>query len=330
MAAVSLAPQSQHDRVVPNVGYIPHASGKTTCFAHRHLTMEEYGLWTHACQLAHESGIFYFDGRSIAHRFSDTGKNAVYRVGKNLIRKGWLEIVRPPKRLKNGMFSAGQYRPVSHLQWAVEHPGACPEIGTGGDDTSPEIENDLSRNQERPVPKSGHNIKGLSIKGEYQDEGTALNNSKAHRGIEDEGDLNQTSEDPDQPHSSSLSSSSQRVDFKKDMSAAPDQPAIVAAPDDNAVVERVFKYYLAVTGKEPAINTLTATRRRLGKARLHECLARVNGNYEKAELIMKLAIDNIVASDWAMGRDPKTKGVRYCDWERHIFKTEESMERLWN
>jgi hypothetical protein len=74
--------------VTSDLGYRPHQIGDNkACFAHHHLTMEEYGLWTHARQLAHDSGIFYFDGRKIAQRFGETGKNAAYRVGKNLIRK---------------------------------------------------------------------------------------------------------------------------------------------------------------------------------------------------------------------------------------------------
>jgi hypothetical protein len=166
--------------VTSDLGYRPNFGESTACFAHYHLKVEEYGLWAHARQLAHDSGIFYFDGRKIAERFGETGKNTIYRIGKNLIRKGWLVVVRKPKRLKNGMFSPGQYRPVSHEEWAARHPGACLEIqaardvtspgmGTGEDHTSPGNGNDLSRNQERPVLESGHNIKGLNRKGECKE-----------------------------------------------------------------------------------------------------------------------------------------------------------------
>jgi hypothetical protein len=103
-----------------------------------------------------------------------------------------------------------------------------------------------------------------------------------------------------------------------------------AALDEDAILSRLWEYYVAATGKEPISNTLTAGRRKLGKTRLHECLLRTKGNYEKGEKLMELAIDGIVKNDWAMGRDPKTNGQCYCDWERHIFKSEEMMERLWN
>jgi hypothetical protein len=130
------------------------------------------------------------------------------------------------------------------------------------------------------------------------------------------------------PETSPLSSSSQREDFNnKVAAAAPDAPA---APDANAILARVWDYYIKVTGKSPRVNTLTAGRRKLGMARLRDCLARTGGNYDNAGELMKLAIEGIANSDWAMGRDPKTKGMAYCDWERHIFKTEEMMERLWN
>jgi hypothetical protein len=92
-----------------------------------------------------------------------------------------------------------------------------------------------------------------------------------------------------------------------------------AAPDENAIVARVWDYYLAVTGRDPVTNTLTEGRRKLGKARLRSCLVRTIGDHDKAEQLLKLAIDAIGRDDWAMGRNPKTHGKSYCDWERHVF-----------
>jgi hypothetical protein len=31
-----------------------------------------------------------------------------------------------------------------------------------------------------------------------------------------------------------------------------------------------------------------------------------------------------------MGRDPKTAGKKYCEWEDHLFKSYEQMEKWWN
>ena len=42
---------------------------ENSCFAHYHMTIDEYGLWTHAREVSHDSGVFYFDGRKIAARF---------------------------------------------------------------------------------------------------------------------------------------------------------------------------------------------------------------------------------------------------------------------
>jgi len=45
---------------------------------------------------------------------------------------------------------------------------------------------------------------------------------------------------------------------------------------------------------------------------------------------MKLAVDGLVTSDFHMGRDPKTAGRKYCEWEEHLFGSYERMERWWN
>jgi hypothetical protein len=312
-----MATATPHGDLSPPIGYSPADHG--TCFAHRHLTMEEYGLWTHARQLAHESGIFYFDGRKIAERFGQTKKDAAYRVGRNLIRKGWLVVVRKPKRLKTGMFSPGQYRPLTHEEWAAKHPGTCLEIQTGAVGTCLEIQNDLSGNPERPVWKSRHNMKGLNEKGEYESE----TETDTHTSLDTMEGKNEGEIEPNQfpiPDHQNQNQSSEN------MVAAPAPPP----PDENAIVSRVWGYYLAATGKDAMLNTLTSARLKLGKARLRECLVRTGGNCANAEELMKCAIDAIAKSPWHMGHDPKTNGQTYNDWERNIFRDYETMERLWN
>ena len=102
------------------------------------------------------------------------------------------------------------------------------------------------------------------------------------------------------------------------------------APDEDAIIARVWAHYLAATARDSKLNTLTAVRRKLGKVRLHECLYKAGGNCANAEKLMCIAIDTLTRSDWHMGRDPKTNGKSYNDWERNIFKSYETMERLWN
>ena len=131
------------------------------------MTIDEYGLWTHAREVSHDSGVFYFDGRKIAARFFGTGKDRPYRIGKRLVRKGWFAVIRAPKRRKNGMYAPGEYYPLSHGEWVtkygVEFCFTCPQIATGGLVINPQIANDLSLNCERPVAKQGHNLKGLNL-----------------------------------------------------------------------------------------------------------------------------------------------------------------------
>ena len=69
---------------------------------------------------------------------------------------------------------------------------------------------------------------------------------------------------------------------------------------------------------------------RQGHTRLKECLKKTSGDLEKAAELMRLAIDGLAASAFHMGRDSKTNGQRYCEWEKHLFKTYEQMERWWN
>ena len=100
--------------------------------------------------------------------------------------------------------------------------------------------------------------------------------------------------------------------------------------DDEKAVRDVFAYYLQATDRNPKTYTLTLTRKRKGLARLRECLKRTDGNLENAVGLMKLAVDHLAASDFHMGRDVKTAGKRYCEWEGHLFGSYEQMERWWN
>src|SRR5260370_662127 len=102
-------------------------SGEVTkCFANRHMTPEEYGLWDVSRSLSHKTGILYFDGREMAERFEDTTKNGIYRVARNLLRRGWYELISPAVRDKRtGLFCSTQYRVLSVEEWATRHPHVC-------------------------------------------------------------------------------------------------------------------------------------------------------------------------------------------------------------
>ena len=98
---------------------------------------------------------------------------------------------------------------------------------------------------------------------------------------------------------------------------------------DQALLE-IFEYYLVKTERNPKTYEFTPIRKRKGASRLNECLTRTANDLEKAKQLMKLAIDALVASDFHMGRDSKTAGKKYCEWEEHLFGSYERMERWWN
>lgn len=98
---------------------------------------------------------------------------------------------------------------------------------------------------------------------------------------------------------------------------------------DDTLTE-IFSYYLEKTSRNSKTYSFTHLRGERGRRRLNECLQKTGGNLENAVALMKLAIDGLFASDWHMGRDPKTNGKRYCEWEKHLFSSYEQMESRWN
>ena len=52
-----------------------------------------------------------------------------------------------------------------------------------------------------------------------------------------------------------------------------------------------------------------------------------DGDAAKATQLMLLAVERLAASDFHMGRSDKSNGVRYCDWEKHLFSTAERFQR---
>ena len=77
--------------------------------------------------------------------------------------------------------------------------------------------------------------------------------------------------------------------------------------------------------KSSRILTFTAGRRDKGLARLAEALKKTKGNLEKAEGLMRLAIEALVASKWHMGENPDKK--KFDAWEDHLFRSAEQFEK---
>jgi helix-turn-helix protein len=101
-------------------------------------------------------------------------------------------------------------------------------------------------------------------------------------------------------------------------------------PDLLAHLQTVWTHYLEKTERNPKTYEFTSIRKKKGMARLRECLKKTGGDIGKAVELMKLATTKLAASDFHMGRDTKTGGKRYCEFEQHLFKSYEQMERWWN
>lgn len=148
--------------------------------------------------------------------------------------------------------------------------------------------------------------------------------------------VNQTAEQKPTPSSSSssaigepsvLSSNPDGFDLT-DPGVSPEAPAQnPAKAEESQCIQRLWGKYVVATRRNPRVVTLTPARKNKGLARLHECLRKSGGDLATAEALMELAIERIAASDWHMGRNEKTGGKRYCEWESHLFGSAETLER---
>ena len=111
-----------------------------------------------------------------------------------------------------------------------------------------------------------------------------------------------------------------------DLTSLPDASA---QSNYTAAVAKVWEYYLAKANRNAKTYAFTTARRKKGLSRLRECLAKTGGDIEKAVQLMSVAIDALCMSDWHMGRDPKTNGIAYREWDEHLFGSYETMEKWW-
>jgi DNA-binding protein Fis len=89
-------------------------------------------------------------------------------------------------------------------------------------------------------------------------------------------------------------------------------------------VERLFAYYLAGTDRNPKMYELTKARMEKGLSRLEDCQRKCGGDLAKAEQLMGLAIDALVASEFHSGKNDRNQ--KYNDWIAHLFKSTEKLE----
>lgn len=116
-------------------------------------------------------------------------------------------------------------------------------------------------------------------------------------------------------------------DFEFEEPADQTNPRKKTKPEIDKAIREVFVYYLDVMNLNPATYTLTPKRRQKGLSRLNEALRIAHGDLNNAVELMKGAVDELATSDWHMGRDERTNGKRYCDWENHLFRNTEQFEK---
>jgi len=92
-------------------------------------------------------------------------------------------------------------------------------------------------------------------------------------------------------------------------------------------VSQVFNHFLSLTGRSAVAYTLTRLRNQKGLSRLEDCMKQADGDLKEAIVLMLSAVDGLAKSDWHMGRDPKTNGRRYTQWEGHLFDTTETLQK---
>lgn len=158
----------------PNNNNNSDNNDKPTCFTHNHMSPAEYGLWAHAREVSHKTGVFHFSGDTCAERFQSTSRASMYRLLNSLKSRGWFRVLKAPHRTKGGFWSHGEYRPLSHDEWAAEHPAQCAVTSltgeTGdrspvpktaptsltGEPTSSKIDTNQSQNEALTVPPVEH------------------------------------------------------------------------------------------------------------------------------------------------------------------------------
>jgi hypothetical protein len=96
-----------------------------SCFAHRHMTPQEFGVYKYIEAVSHESGVFYSDGHSMAKEFEAREGRTCKRLIDSLAKKGWLRLLVAPARNAQGIFTCAQYTLVEHEEWIKTHSNQC-------------------------------------------------------------------------------------------------------------------------------------------------------------------------------------------------------------
>ncbi len=92
--------------------------------------------------------------------------------------------------------------------------------------------------------------------------------------------------------------------------------------------EHVWPYYLNKVDRLPKLCSWTANRQRMGIICVREALQLTTSKWNVSEAIQLMlhAIDQLAASDFHMGLNPKTSGQKFNDWE-YVFGTVEKFKK---
>jgi hypothetical protein len=134
------------------------------CFAHRHMTGNEYALYDVARSKSHQSDnrILFFDGREMAAEFATMSKSTAYNTAHSLEEKGWFKLIKASTRRRtDGTWSATHYKVLSHQEWEKEHPDGCPakrNLKKSPVQSEGTVNAQPVQNEAQPVQPEGHNL----------------------------------------------------------------------------------------------------------------------------------------------------------------------------
>lgn len=147
------------------------AKQQPVCFAHSHMTLGGFGLYTYLRQVSSKSNYIYrFDDRDIAGRFAPergVSKDTCNRLRNALAEKGFIEWTEPKRRDSFGRYLPRMGRILSHGEYAQKYPDSCAAVAAASSDnaTGTSIKTGADPVSNQPISLSHQcDIKGINTK----------------------------------------------------------------------------------------------------------------------------------------------------------------------
>ena len=93
------------------------------------------------------------------------------------------------------------------------------------------------------------------------------------------------------------------------------------------LLNHIWRVYVEKLGRNPKAYTFTASRRRMGMARVNEALKMADGSADKAKALLEIAVEQLALSDFHNARGKYVGGTKYNDWDI-IFRSAEQFEKF--